>query len=157
MTTGAQTAAGSTVPVTIYGHVSEVVKSGVTQKAHIKLNFDKIALSDGSAAPVDAKLISMQPKQQTNAAKAIGAVVVGDLLGNWIGKSMGSNAGWAVGAGGGFLYAATMASDVLVPAGSTVTMQLQQPVTILQQSTQQPPYQQAPNQQPPPPPPPGQQ
>jgi hypothetical protein len=155
VTTGAQTAAGTTVPVTIYGHVSEVVKSGLTQKAHIKLNFDKVALSDGSAAPIDAKLISMQPKQQTNAAKAIGAVVVGDLLGNWIGKSMGSNAGWAVGAGGGFLYAATMSSDVLVPAGSTVTMQLQQPVTILQQSTQPqlPPQQQ----QPPPPPPPGQQ
>jgi uncharacterized protein YcfJ len=139
VTTSAQTAAGTAVPITIYGHVSEVVKSGVTQKAHIKLNFDKIALSDGSSAPIDAKLVSMQPKQQTNAAKAIGAVVVGDLLGNWIGKSVGSNAGWAVGAGGGFLYAATMSSDVLVPAGSTVTLQMQQPVTILEQSAPPPP------------------
>jgi hypothetical protein len=139
VTTSAQTSAGTSVPLTIYGHVSEVVKQGVTQKAHLKLNFDRVALSDGSSAPIDAKLVSMQAKQQTNAAKAIGAVVVGDLLGNWIGKSMGSNAGWAVGAAGGFLYAGTMSSDVLVPNGSTVVMQLLQPVTILRQAGEPPP------------------
>lgn len=135
VTTSAPTTAGTSVPLTVYGHVSEVVKSGFTQKAHIKLNFDRVALTDGSSAPVDAKLVSMQSKQQTNAAKAVGAVVIGDLLGNWIGKSMGSNAGWAVGAAGGVLYAATMSSDVLVPQGSTVQMQLMQPVTIRRQST----------------------
>jgi hypothetical protein len=160
VTTAAQTSAGTTVPVTIYGHVSEVVKQGLTQKAHIKLNFDKIALADGSSAPLDAKLVSMQTKQQTNAAKAVGAVVLGDILGNWVGKSMGSNAGWAVGAGGGFLYAATMSSDVLVPAGSTVVMQLLQPVTILRQEAEPPmqpgqaPPPMQPGQQPPPPQPP---
>ena len=136
VTTSAPTASGSTVHATIYGHLSEVVASGVTRKAHLKLNFDRIALSDGSYAPVDAKLVSMQTKQQTNAFKAVGAVVAGNLLGNWIGKSMGSNVGGLVGAGGGLLYAATMSSDVVVPAGSTVVMQLQQPVTIRRQSTE---------------------
>jgi hypothetical protein len=135
VTDSAPTADGQVVHATIYGHVSEVVKSGLTQKAHIKLNFDRVALADGSSAPIDAKLVSMQAKQKTNAVKAIGAVVVGDLLGNYIGKHMDSNIGGIIGAGTGILYAATMASDVVVQQGSTVTLQLNQPVTIRPQAT----------------------
>jgi hypothetical protein len=137
VTSTAPTADGQAVSATIYGHVSEVVKQGLTKKAHIKLNFDRIALADGTSAPIDAKLTSMQAKQKTNAVAAIGAVVVGDVLGNWIGKSMQSNVGGIIGAGTGILYAATMTSDVVVPNGSTVSLQLNQPVTILPQATHQ--------------------
>jgi hypothetical protein len=135
VTTTAPTSTGGLTSATIYGHVSEVVKSGVTKKSHIKLNFDRIALSDGTSAPIDAKVVSMQPKQKTNAVKAIGAVVVGDILGNYIGKHMGTDVGGIIGTGTGILYAATMGSDLVVPQGSTVTLQLVSPVTIRPQAT----------------------
>ena len=135
VTNSVPTTDGQNVSATVYGHVSQVVPQGLTKKAHINLTFDRISLSDGSSAPIDAKLVSMQSKQKTNAAAAIGAVVIGDVLGNWIGKSMQSNIGGIIGAGTGVLYAATMTSDVVVPQGSVVTLQFNQPVTILPQAT----------------------
>ena len=66
-----------------------------------------------------------------SAAKIGGAAIGGAILGAILGGGKGAAIGGAVGAGGG--TAAVMAGDrntVTVPAGSTVSVRIQQPVTV---------------------------
>ena len=55
--------------------------------------------------------------------KAVGAGV-GMIVGNILGKAVGTNLGGLIGAGGGFVYANNLKTNITIPRGSTVTLQL---------------------------------
>jgi hypothetical protein len=114
---------------TIRGHVASVQRAGQGRKAQIELTFDRIFLSNGTSAPVYGHVVKLQQNEKNSTAqKAIGAGV-GMLVGNYLGKHIGTNLGGLLGAGGGFLYANNLKSNITVPKGSTVVLQLDRGIT----------------------------
>ena len=131
---GIPTSNGATANnVTIYGHVTDIVKSSLTKKAHLTLVPDRIRFSNGTTAPIDAKIVDYQKKQKTNIGSVAAEAIGGMLVGNYLGKHIGTNLGGFVGLAGGVLYAANTASDIVVPQGTTVTMKLNAPIVIRRQ------------------------
>ena len=135
-TNGLTDAAGAPVNATIYGHLSEVVASSYTHKAHVKMNFDRIQFADSSSAPVSAALVAVDKKQNTNflraASEVVGAMVAGNVVGKWAGTDIGG----VIGAGTGILYAANTASDIVLPQYANVKISLTQNIESRQQATQ---------------------
>ena len=120
----------------IRGHLSEVVKSSISHKAHMKLNFDSIKFPDGTRAPIDAKVSDVQQKTQYNIARAAGSVIVGDIVGNMVGHAVGvRGVGGLAGIAGGALYAQNTATDLQIPAGSHIGIQLTEPLVVRPQSS----------------------
>jgi hypothetical protein len=131
---GIPTSTGATVNnAVIVGHVTDVVKSSISHKAHMTLVPDRIKFSNGTSAPIDASLTGYATKQKTNIGSVAAEAIGGMLVGNYLGKHMGTNAGGAVGLAGGVLYAANTASDIVVQSGTTVSMKLNAPVVIRRQ------------------------
>jgi len=134
-TVGLVDANGQPIHGTVYGHLSEVVASSYTHKAHLKLNFDRIQLADGTSAPVSATLLAVDKKQNTNALRVASEVLGSMIVGNIVGKAIGTNLGGIVGTGAGILYAANTSSDVVIPQNATVKMSLTETLNTRRQAT----------------------
>lgn len=119
---------------TIYGHLSDVARANIGRKAHLTLNFDRIRFSDGTSAPISAKLVSVTKKAQPNYVRAAGTVLGGMVAGNILGKALGTNTGGIVGAVGGGLLAANTTSDIDVPTNAAVQLQLTQALVVRRQA-----------------------
>jgi len=115
---------GSIAHATLLGTVSDVTSAGQGRKAQIKLHFDALRRADGTIVPVDGVVVSAEVKTKSNTAKEIGGALVGMLAGNAVGKVLGLNGGGFVGAAGGFLLAKNSDENVVIPANTTVTVQL---------------------------------
>jgi hypothetical protein len=119
----------------IRGHLSQVARATVTgRKAHMKLNVDTITFGDGTSAPIDADIIAVSQKKQTNYVQAAGQVLGGMIVGNIIGKAVGTNLGGLVGVAGGGLLAANSSSNIVVPAGSAARIKLNAPLVVRYQA-----------------------
>ncbi|HTV72931.1 MAG TPA: hypothetical protein VME66_04410 [Candidatus Acidoferrales bacterium] len=118
----------------IYGHLSQVARANIGRKAHLKLDFDSIRFYDGTKAPIHATVVSVTKKAQTNYVRAAGTVLGGMIAGNILGKAVGTNAGGAIGLVGGGLLAANTASDIDIPAGSPIQIQLTEPLITRRQA-----------------------
>jgi hypothetical protein len=118
----------------IYGHLSQVARANIGRKAHLTLHFDRIRFSDGTSAPLSAKLVAVNQKKQTNYVRAAGTVLGGMVAGNILGKALGTNAGGAIGVVGGGLLAANTASDIDVPRDSAIEVQLTAPLVVRRQA-----------------------
>jgi hypothetical protein len=134
-TNGLTDADGQPIHGTIYGHLSEVNAASYGQKAHMKLNFDRIRLADGSSAPISASLIDVEKRNNTNGLRAATEIIGAMIAGNIIGKAMGTNYGGIVGTGAGILYAANTANDISVPQYATVKMNLNETVSTRRQAS----------------------
>jgi hypothetical protein len=119
---------------TIYGHLSQVARANIGRKAHLQLNVDRIRFTDGTSAPLHATVVAVTKKAQPNYVRAAGTVLGGMIAGNILGKALGTNAGGVFGAVGGGLLAANTTSDIDVPAGSTIQLQLTEPLVVRRQS-----------------------
>jgi hypothetical protein len=115
-----KTASGSI----IYGHLSEVNAATPTRKAHVKFNFDLIQFDDGTRAPLSASLQGITQKKSINYATGAGEVLGGMILGNILGKKLGTNAGGLVGLAGGALLASNTAYNIDIPAGAAAKIVL---------------------------------
>ena len=113
---------------TIYGHLSEVVRATATRKAHLKLNFDTIQFPDGARAPIHATLAGVVTKRPVNIAQAGAQILGGMIVGNIVGKKLGTGAGGLVGLAGGALLAANTAYDLEIPAGAAASITLTEPL-----------------------------
>ncbi|HVA27671.1 MAG TPA: hypothetical protein VNF68_05795 [Candidatus Baltobacteraceae bacterium] len=120
------TASGST----IYGHLSELARGAPTRKAHVKLNFDLIQLPDGTRAPLHATLAGVATKRKVNYGQGAAQAIGGTIVGNILGKQLGTNAGGLVGLAGGALLATNTAYDLVIPAGSEARLTLTAPLII---------------------------
>ena len=118
----------------VHGTVTEVERGGkVRERARLGIRFHTVVLAGGERLTLRTEAITREgaaPGRQS-AAKIGGAAVGGAILGAILGGKKGAAIGGAVGAGGG--TAAVMAGEsnaVTVPAGSTVSVRIQQPVTV---------------------------
>ena len=118
----------------VHGTVTEVERGGkVRERARLGIRFHTVVLASGDKLALRTDPIIRQGESpgRESAAKIGGAAVGGAILGAILGGGKGAAIGAGVGAGGG--TAAVMASDrntVTVPAGSTVSVRMRQPVTV---------------------------
>ena len=121
---------------TVHGQVSGVVpaKKGLKQKeGSVSLSFDKVVTPGGFSAPMSAGIASVAPKSTKKTAGIIGGSAAGGaVLGKIFGGStkdaaVGAVVGGAIGTG---IAAGTRGKDVEIPAGSAITITLDQPLVI---------------------------
>ena len=118
----------------VHGTVTEVQRGGkVRERARLGIRFHTVVLGDGDrlALRTDTIIREGAAPGRESAAKIGGAAIGGAILGAILGGGKGAAIGAGVGAGGG--TAAVMAGDrntVTIPAGSTVSVRIQQPVSV---------------------------
>jgi hypothetical protein len=118
----------------VQGSVMEVERGGkVKERAKLGIRFHTVVLADGTRLNIKTDSIVREgpsPAKQS-AAKIGGAAAGGAILGAILGGGKGAVIGGSIGAAGG--TAATMAGDrqpAVLPAGSTVSVRVQQPVSV---------------------------
>ncbi|MEZ5285083.1 MAG: hypothetical protein R2712_09795 [Vicinamibacterales bacterium] len=118
----------------VSGSVTDVDRGGKMKgKARLAVRFHTVTLADGSQLAIRTDTVVREgdsPSRET-AAKVGGATIGGAILGAILGGGRGAAIGAGVGAAGG--TAASMANDrnpALLPAGSSVTVRVQEPVTV---------------------------
>lgn len=118
----------------VSGSVTEVDRGGKMKgKARLAVRFHTVTLADGTqlAIRTDAVVREGESPARETAAKVGGAAIGGAILGAILGGGKGAAIGAGVGAAGG--TAASMANDrnaATLPAGTNVTVRVQQPVTV---------------------------
>ncbi len=118
----------------VQGSVMEVARGGkVKERARLGLRFHTIVLANGARLDIrtDSVVREGSSPSKESAAKIGGAAIGGAILGAILGGGKGAVIGGATGAAGG--TAATMAGDrnpAVLTAGTTVTVRMQQPVTV---------------------------
>ena len=118
----------------VHGTVTEVERGGkVRERARLGIRFHTVTLANGEKLALRTDAITREGSDpgRESAAKIGGAAIGGAILGAILGGGKGAAIGAGVGAGGG--TAAVMASDrstVTIPAGSTVSVRVRQPVSV---------------------------
>ena len=118
----------------VLGSVTQVDRGGkMKDKARLSVRFHTLVMADGTRLPINTDAILREGKSpgQESAAKMGAAAVGGAILGAIIGGGKGAAIGGSVGAAGG--AAAVMAggrNPAVLSAGTSVTVRLQQPVTV---------------------------
>lgn len=118
----------------VQGSVMEVERGGkVKERAKLGIRFHTVVLADGTRLNIRTDSIVREGPSpaKESAAKIGGAAAGGAILGAILGGGKGAVIGGSIGAAGG--TAATMAGDrqpAVLPAGSTVSVRVQQPVTV---------------------------
>ena len=118
----------------VQGSVMEVERGGkVKERAKLGIRFHTVVLADGTRLNIKTESIVREGPSpaKESAAKIGGAAAGGAILGAILGGGKGAVIGGSIGAAGG--TAATMAGDrqpAVLPAGSTVSVRVQQPVTV---------------------------
>lgn len=116
---------GAVAGATLTGMVSDVTRPAQGRNAQIRIHFDTLRYADGSTAPVDGIVASMQANTKSNAGKEVGGALVGLLIGNALAKTiLGVSGGGAVGAIGGYIIAKDNRADITIPAQTAVTVRL---------------------------------
>jgi len=67
--------------------------------------------------------LTVAPKKKSAIVQQAAGAGVGMLVGNFLGKKVGTNLGGLAGAAGGFVYANNRKTDFVVPRNSVVTLQ----------------------------------
>lgn len=118
----------------VQGSVMEVERGGkVKERAKLGIRFHTVVLADGTRLNIRTESIVREGPSPAkgSAAKIGGAAAGGAILGAILGGGKGAVIGGSIGAAGG--TAATMAGDrqpAVLPAGSTVSVRVQQPVAV---------------------------
>jgi hypothetical protein len=118
----------------VHGSVMEVERGGkLKERAKLGIRFHTVVLADGTQLNIRTDSIVREGTSPAkgSAAKIGGAAAGGAILGAILGGGKGAVIGGSIGAAGG--TAATMAGDrqpAVLPAGTTVTVRVQQPVTV---------------------------
>jgi hypothetical protein len=118
----------------VHGTITEVERGGkVSERARLGIRFHTVVLANGDRLSLRTDAITREGASpgRESAAKIGGAAVGGAILGAILGGGKGAAIGGAMGGAGG--TAAVMAGDrnaVTVPAGSTVSVRIQEPVTV---------------------------
>lgn len=123
---------------TIRGSVTAVQHSeGADRPAVLKVNFEELR-TGGETYPIYASLVEAQPETDSRTSTAEGAAKVGAgaAAGAIVGRILGGDAkgtliGAAVGAAAGTaIVLGTQDVDAKLPAGSTMTLRLDQPLRV---------------------------
>ena len=116
---------------TLTGHVTNVVAAGQGTNPQLAFAIDKIALTNGATGHPILMVQSQETQRHDNTANVVMSAAAGMLLGNWVGKAVfQSNAGGAVGAVAGALFASNKKQNVSLVQGSQVVFEAQQTVAL---------------------------
>ena len=116
---------------TLYGHVTKVVPAGQGTNPELAFAVDRVVLQNGDAGRPVLMVQSQETQHHNNTANIAIAGLAGMAVGNWIGKAVfNSNAGGAVGAIAGALYAANTRTNVSLRQGSEVVFEAQTTVAL---------------------------
>jgi outer membrane lipoprotein SlyB len=110
---------GTISGATVYGHVTNVVKPGQGRNAEIDLTYDTL-VTKSTRYLLQARTKNVQVNTKSNAGKEAGGAAIGALVGGLIGHG----AGAVIGGAGGYIAAKNNRSNVVIPAGSNVVMQV---------------------------------
>jgi hypothetical protein len=116
------------------GFVTLVERGGrVKDRARLGLRFTSVTLADGTRVPIVTEAIYREgdsPRNET-AAKIGGGAIGGAILGGILGGAKGAAIGGSIGAGAGSaaVYAGGRNAATL-PAGSPITVRLENPATV---------------------------
>lgn len=115
---------------TIDGHLDNVKPAGTMKKASLTLVFDDIRMPDGTKAPIDVKLISMNAfAPKSHRMRTIGMMIGGAVAGHAVAKRAGKKHGGLLGAASGYALSQTMKTDIVVPAGTIIEVKFNSPAT----------------------------
>lgn len=118
----------------VHGTVTEVERGGkLRERARLAVRFHTVVLGNGDKLTLRTDTVTREGASpgRESAAKIGGAAIGGAILGAILGGGKGAAIGAGVGAGSG--TAAVVAGDrnvVTIPAGSTVSVRIQQPATV---------------------------
>jgi hypothetical protein len=118
----------------VQGSVTDVDKGGkVRERARLAIRFHTVVLADGTRLNIRTDAITREGQSPSgeSTAKIGGAAAGGAILGAILGGGKGAAIGGAIGAAGG--TAATMSggrNPAVLPAGTTVSVRIQQPVSV---------------------------
>lgn len=122
---------GSFAGATLYGHVTKVVPAGQGTNPELAFAVDRVVLQNGDTGRPVLMVQSQETQHHNNTANIAIAGLAGMAVGNWIGKAaFNSNAGGAVGAIAGALYAANTRTNVSLRQGSAVVFEAQTTVAL---------------------------
>jgi hypothetical protein len=121
----AETKGGALTGATIDGHVVGVISAAPMRKPNMTLVFDDIRLADGTKELVDVAVVShreFDPK--SHHLRTIGMMIGGAMAAKHVahGHSM-------LGAAAGYAASQAIKTDITVPAGATIELRFNQPVT----------------------------
>jgi len=112
---------------TLFGSVLEVQSASQGRAASVELTVTSIQLAGSQVQqPLTSKITKIDIRQKSNITNEAGGTLAGMLIGNWIGKAVGTpkGQGGLVGAVGGYLLTANTKQNIDVAAGSAVSLQL---------------------------------
>jgi hypothetical protein len=116
------------------GSVSVVERGGkFKDRSRIGIQFHSLVLADGSRTRIQTEPIFREGENPTApaAAKVGASAVVGSILGAVIGGKKGAAIGATTGAAaGGAAVVATTKTELVIPAGTTLTVRMTAPVTL---------------------------
>jgi hypothetical protein len=104
---------------TIYGHVASVQAAGQGTSGKITLAYDKVSAPDGTYL-INGYTQNVDLQTKSNAAKTVGGAAAGALVGGLLGHGVGA----LLGAGAGAAIAGNNRQNVLIPAGSAISVQV---------------------------------
>lgn len=117
----------------IRGSVLEATRSGrVKGRASVAIDFDRLSVGDETHDIRTARFAQEAKPTKREDAKKVGigaaaGAVVGAIAGGKKGAAIGSGVGAGAGAG---VVAATRGDEVQLPAGTTITTRLREPLTV---------------------------
>jgi len=124
------------------GNVSVVERGGkFKDRARVGIQFHSLILADGTRIRIQTETIFREGESPTgSAASKVGAsAVVGSILGAVIGGKKGAAIGATTGAAaGGAAVAATTNNELVIPAGTALTLRMTAPVTLSVERDQDP-------------------
>lgn len=112
---------------TLIGSVLAVQSASQGRAASVELTVTSIQLAGSQVQqPLTSKITKIDIRQKSNITNEAGGTLAGMLIGNWIGKAVGTpkGQGGLVGAVGGYLLTANTKQNIDVAAGSAVSLQL---------------------------------
>jgi len=105
---------------TIYGHVASAQSASQGRPGKINLAFDKLTTRSGSVYRIEGYASNVDVQTKSNAGKELGGAAAGALVGGLLGHGIGA----LIGAGAGGLVAKNNRQDVLIPQGSSLSVEI---------------------------------
>lgn len=111
---------------------------GQQEKSYLELDFDTLLLTDGSQYPIDASLSQYQARFENDEDDLLKGGAIGAGAGAILGQVLGGDTEATIlgavigGAAGAVIESQTTGQDVSIPAGTTLWLELNQPITVRQ-------------------------
>jgi hypothetical protein len=116
-----------------FGEVTVVERGGrLRERARLGVRFTSIVLADGTRLPIHTETIFREGDApgRESATKIGGGAIGGAIIGGLLGGAKGAAIGGSIGAGAGTAAVMADRNHAVIPAGSPLTVRLEDPVVV---------------------------